>query len=99
MGKLQQAPGLATASPSERTEHASRDTNAPVYAFAKNERESVLAHLCEFRGQIYADVRLHYRKGDQLLPSPKGIRLHHEFLPDLARAIAALQAAVDGDDQ
>lgn len=69
-------------------------TEATVYRFEKNSRESVLARLTNYRGLNLADLRVHVAGVDgQPRPTPKGIAVRVEDLPKLLEAVQALIAA------
>lgn len=69
-----------------------------VHTFPKNAHEEVWAYLQEYRGHQLAHVRVFTvdEQGDH--PTRRGLALKVEDLPELVEAVAALCAAVQGQE-
>jgi hypothetical protein len=68
-----------------------------VYTFRKNSREELRATLGEFGGFAVASLRVWIVPADGRTtptPTPKGLTVRVEHLPELRRAVEALIAAV-----
>ena len=70
------------------------ETERVVHSFTKNSREDVVARLNTFRGLelAYLRVYVHDELGDAR-PTPKGVSIRVEQLPELRAAVDALIAA------
>ena|GEM_PF-4883501 len=66
----------------------------PVHVFFKSDREQIRISLNEYKGYEYIDIRIFYRSYEGFRPSPKGITLRKELLPELVRGIAQLSQIV-----
>ncbi|MGB2874793.1 MAG: transcriptional coactivator p15/PC4 family protein [Gaiellaceae bacterium] len=76
------------------------NTDAPdltVYRFQKNRREIVKATLGEFGGRQVVSLRVWAVSHDGECPTPKGLTLRLEQLPELMAAVAALVDATEAD--
>jgi hypothetical protein len=64
---------------------------------AKIEKGTEELRVClhEWKGQVYVDIRLWYRKGDDFLPGYKGLRFSAELLPELRSAVEEAEAAIE----
>lgn len=83
---------------SETTPTAAHSGSPPpdrvVYTFAKNAREDVRFTHSHYKGRALIDIRAFYRTDTgELRPSPKGVSIARELLPELEKAVAALRAA------
>jgi hypothetical protein len=65
-----------------------------LYSFSKNSLEEVIARLVEFRGKQYADIRVYY--GPNQIPIKKGLTLSLDLIPELKKAIKAIEDATNG---
>lgn len=71
--------------------------SAPVHIFQKNFRQQVHAMLVRYEdtGARYASLWVFYQAEDgSYKPGNKGLMVALDLLPQLAEAVAALQAAV-----
>jgi hypothetical protein len=60
----------------------------------KNARETLRVELDEFKGHQLVAARLWFDDGSgELKPTPKGLTIKVELLPDLIAALAAAEAA------
>ena len=50
--------------------------------------ESVRIQLCEFKGRLLVDLRVHVMRDGKLVPTQKGLSLSITRLPELALAVA-----------
>lgn len=66
--------------------------------FNKNAMELVKINLCEYRSDLYFDVRIWVTNGlaspGEESPTKKGLRLHLELLPELIKALQKAQESV-----
>ena len=72
-----------------------------VSEFQKSATEKVIAKLREFRGRRYADIRVYYLANitdNTYAPTKKGVTIAPDLLPELARMVDELMAAL-GDAQ
>lgn len=62
----------------------------------ENGRQWIRASVSQFRGRVYADIRLWYEPepGAALKPTQKGIAILEENLDELEAAVAALRKAL-----
>jgi hypothetical protein len=61
-----------------------------IYEFQKNNFEKVKVELNNFRGKDLINIRVYYladSKMDDWKPSPKGIAMHLDLLPELKKGI------------
>jgi hypothetical protein len=71
-----------------------------VGQFWKNSRETVYARIYWFEGHQLASLRAYVPDEEGgWRPTRKGLDVSVDALPDLAEAVAALQAAVDRERQ
>ncbi len=70
--------------------------NREVSRFTKSLSEVVVAAVRPWRNRTYVNVRAHYLAADgSIYPTAKGLTLPAEQLPDLARAVHALETALN----
>ena len=70
------------------------DADRVVYAFPKNAREDVRVSLSSYKGRPLIDLRVFYRDGaGEMRPTPKGVSIARELLPELEAAVSALRLA------
>ena len=65
-------------------------SNQLVYEFRKNVTEKVRVELCNYRGKDVINIRVYYLAdiaGDDWRPSPKGITMRSDLIPELKKAI------------
>jgi len=70
-----------------------------VAEFQKSATEKVIAKMREYRGRIYADIRVYYLANisdDSYAPTKKGITIAPDLLDELAGMIEKLKIAADG---
>ena len=70
-----------------------------VAEFQKSATEKVIAKMREYRGKIYADIRVYYLANisdDSYAPTKKGITIAPDLLDELAGMIEKLKIAADG---
>ncbi len=69
------------------------DSNDVVYEFESG-RDTIRASVSSYRGRLYADLRKWYEPspGEPLRPTPKGVNVLVDQLPELKAAIAAIEA-------
>ena len=68
-----------------------------VSEFQKSATEKVIAKLREFRGRRYADIRIYYLANisdNTYAPTKKGVTIAPDLLPELAKMVDELLAAV-----
>lgn len=66
------------------------DTNIPVATIHKNSREDLRVSVSSFRGHRFVDVRTYAdSKGANRVPTPKGIAIRPEAVPQLIDALRA----------
>ena len=68
-----------------------------VYTFRKNATEEVRASIRKFKDHIYLDLRAWAEKESghaEFKPTPKGLSLSVYVLPELKRAVLALEREV-----
>lgn len=60
-----------------------------VHTFYKNGNEEIRITLRQYKERKYVDLRLWFQppKGGEYRPSPKGITLGFEYLPELKRGL------------
>jgi hypothetical protein len=61
-----------------------------IYEFQKNSGESVITSFTTFKGKKLVNLRVYYSAGvdqDEWRPSPRGLCLHKEPIPELKQAI------------
>ena len=71
-----------------------------VAEFQKSATEKVIAKMREYRGRMYADIRVYYLANisdDSYAPTNKGITIAPDLLDELAEMIEKLKIAADGD--
>jgi Transcriptional Coactivator p15 (PC4) len=67
-----------------------------IYRFAKNSSEEVLAYTSSYKGFDLINLRVFVANGEDVdVPTPKGIALRVDRLPELRAAVDALSAAVE----
>lgn len=65
-----------------------------VHTFAKNAREDVRVTFSSYKGRPLIDLRVFYRDAaGEMRPTPKGLAIARELLPELETAVAALRRA------
>lgn len=70
------------------------DRTQLVHTFPKNERETVRVAFTEFKGRQLIDLRTFFvNSRGESHPTPKGLTISRELLPELEHAVAALRAA------
>ena len=69
-----------------------------ITEFKKNDQEMLKVQLQTFRGQEYVDVRawIHDEKSGEWKPTPKGLTVHVELLPELIAALEKAALVLDG---
>jgi len=67
----------------------------PISEIEKNSQEVVRFDLIEFKGQLYADLRVYYEDGGEYKPSRKGLCIAPELWPDFVHGIEALSAELE----
>ena len=67
--------------------------NEVVYEFSRNQDETVLCSLREYKSRAYIDLRIFFKpkNSEQLCPTKKGITLPTELLPELKKALAVYE--------
>ena len=68
--------------------------NKLVAEIQKNDLEVVRVCLTEYKGKDYFDIRLYYREDGDWRPTKKGLTLAIGLLPELKKAIQALDKAL-----
>jgi hypothetical protein len=66
------------------------DKNKVLHEFYKNSVEKVVTSFTTYKGRYLLDVRVYYNAGeDEELwkPSPKGLTLCREMIPELKKAV------------
>jgi hypothetical protein len=64
--------------------------------FPRTATEEVRAGIKEFRGKKYIDFRTYYMdKQGEWKPTKKGITLPTDFMPDLRKAVDAIEAEIE----
>lgn len=61
-----------------------------IYKFKKNAYETIVIQLTEFKGKELLDLRIWYDSDEgegALKPSPKGITISRELIPELKKGI------------
>lgn len=67
-----------------------------IGSMQKNSRERVVVAIKEFRGRPFVDVRMHFQKGDEIIPTREGVTLRPELLAEFQKLVnAAIKAARD----
>lgn len=68
-----------------------------IHEFQKNALEIVRVEIKEFRDQDYLNIRVWFEpdNGNEYKPSPKGITLNVELLPELQKALKKAAAALE----
>ena len=62
----------------------------PIYEFKKNALEKVVCQFREYKRNKLIDLRVFYDAGDgDWRPTPKGISLRRELIPELKEAVDA----------
>ena len=78
-----------------------RDANDEriIHEFPKNEKEVVRATTKFYKGKKYVSIRLYFRAQgrDGWHPTRKGLTLSTEQLPNLVKAVLALEEATKSD--
>lgn len=70
------------------------DEDRIVYSWPRGRDEEVRATLSEFKGRLYAHVRVYVADdADEMHPTRKGIAVRVEDLPHLSAAVDALLEA------
>jgi len=65
-----------------------------IHEFKKNANETVIVKLTEFKGKRLIDIRAYYAaKNGELRPTPKGVSLRRDLLPEMKEAIDKALAA------
>lgn len=68
----------------------------------KNTRESIKAHVHEWKGNWYLDLRVFYRpknaESGEDLPTKKGFRLNYELLDDLIALLTLVKEKLESED-
>ena len=78
----------------QTTDKPSTTSNRVVHAFAKNAREDVRVSLSIYKGRSIIDLRVFYRDGEgEMRPTPRGLSIDRELLPELESAVVALRIA------
>jgi hypothetical protein len=68
----------------------------PIARIHKNSREDLHVSVAEFRGYRFVDVRTYAdSKGDQRVPTPKGIAIRPEAIPALVQALHAAASTLE----
>jgi hypothetical protein len=67
--------------------------DVPLHEFRKNATEVVRASISNFRGHQLADIRVYYEAPDGTWPTKKGLALGLDLLPELRKAVDALEEA------
>jgi len=60
-----------------------------LHEFQKNVEEKVVTSFSTFKGKKLVSLRVYYLDGDDWKPSPKGLSLRREMIPDLKEAVDA----------
>jgi hypothetical protein len=58
-----------------------------LHEFQKNAGEKVVTSFSTFKGKKLVNFRVYYQDGDDWKPSPKGLTLRREMIPDLKEAV------------
>ena len=58
-----------------------------LHEFRKNAFEKVVTSLNTYRGQRLVNLRVYFKDGDDWKPTPKGLTLRRELIPDLKEAV------------
>jgi hypothetical protein len=58
-----------------------------LHEFQKNAGELVRTSFSVFKGKKLVNLRVYYQAGDDWKPTPKGLTLRREMIPDLKEAI------------
>lgn len=62
-----------------------------IHEFHRNSQEKIIIQFQEYRGKEYVDIRIHYEKslgcGTEWLPTPKGIKIKPDLLPELMKGL------------
>jgi hypothetical protein len=67
-----------------------------IHEFEKNAIEKVQVAVNEFRGNDYFNIRIWFEDdGGEYKPSPKGITLNVDLLPELQKALKKAAAALE----
>lgn len=75
----------------------SKNANRVVASIPKNDSSTIQASLCEFRGEIYVDIREHIKTETYTGPTKKGFRFHSENLEAFRHLIELIEKELDQD--
>jgi len=66
-----------------------------VTSFKKNSSEEVRAQLTNYKGHDLIDLRVFvFKKDSECVATPKGLTLNVDLLPELKKAVLALEKAL-----
>src|SRR5262249_15271243 len=86
------APAAPTAAESIAPTAAARDLPQPFILQATQPHLQLRAYIDRYKGKEYLHVREWYPKGDEHMPSPKGVVLLPETIDGLIEALTALKS-------
>lgn len=68
-----------------------------IYTFRKNSMEDVRASLTIYKNKVLADLRVYFRRSEDVLykPCPKGLTLDPDLVPELVKAVISLQREIN----
>jgi len=65
-----------------------------IHQFKKNANETVMVKFSEFKGKKLIDIRAYYAaENGNLKPTPKGISISRDLIPELKLAVDKAMAA------
>jgi hypothetical protein len=68
--------------------------DAVIADIGKNSRELLRVQVREFKGHRFADIRVHYRDGEDIKPSGKGVTAKAEQIDQLIDALQQAKTAL-----